>query len=239
MVNLPNGVGVSGLEVYPWAASDGCHGGSPHLHTACTEAYVVVGGRGELHTLTPAGPATTPLLPGTVAWFTPGTVHRAVNLGGLRVVVIMENSGLPEAGDAVLTFPPEILADPAAYAEAASLGPEPADSPAAERRARHRRDLAVRGYLAIRRDLAAGDTSSLRELYRAAVSLTAPRTAAWHRILDAGPAASLREVRRRLRSLADGSGAHLAEANVRVRTAPEPDQRPFGMCGRLSPYRAT
>ncbi|MEU7977157.1 cupin domain-containing protein [Micromonospora sp. NPDC049081] len=237
MVNLPNGIGVSGLEVYPWAASDGCHGGSPHLHTACTEAYVVVGGRGELHTLTLAGPATTPLLPGTVVCFTPGTVHRAVNLGDLRVVVIMENCGLPEAGDAVLTFPPEVLADPAAYAEAADLGPEPTHSPAAGRRARRRRDLAVQGYLAIQRDLASGDTSSLRALYDAAVSLTSARTTQWHRILDAGPAASLAEVRRRLRSLTEGSGTHLAEAKVHSQAAPEPDRRPFGMCGRLSPYR--
>ena len=33
----------------------------------------------------------------------------------------MQNAGLPEHGDAVLTFPPEILADPDAYARAATL----------------------------------------------------------------------------------------------------------------------
>ena len=32
-------------------------------------------------------------------------LHRAVNDGDLQVVVVMRNSGLPEAGDAVLTFP--------------------------------------------------------------------------------------------------------------------------------------
>ncbi|GAB3933934.1 hypothetical protein GCM10027614_06000 [Micromonospora vulcania] len=56
-------------------------------------------------------------------------MHRLVNGGGLSIVVLMQNSGLPEAGDAVLTFPPDVLADPAAYAAAAAL-------PDGERRAR-------------------------------------------------------------------------------------------------------
>jgi hypothetical protein len=38
-----------------------------------------------------------------IAWFTPGTVHRMVNGSGLRATVLMQNSGLPEAGDAVFT----------------------------------------------------------------------------------------------------------------------------------------
>ena len=49
-------------------------------------------------------------------WFEPGTIHRLVNGGGLELVVLMQNSGLPEAGDAVFTFPPAILDDPDAYA---------------------------------------------------------------------------------------------------------------------------
>jgi hypothetical protein len=38
------------------------------------------------------------------------------------VVAVMQNSGLPEAGDAVVTFPPDILADPVAYQRAYQLG---------------------------------------------------------------------------------------------------------------------
>lgn len=33
----------------------------------------------------------------------------------------MENSGLPEAGDAVLTFPPDTVADPGRYRAAAAF----------------------------------------------------------------------------------------------------------------------
>ena len=37
--------------------------------------------------------------------------------GDPDILLVMQNAGLPEAGDAVLTFPPEVLADPEAYAQ--------------------------------------------------------------------------------------------------------------------------
>lgn len=101
---LPGGVGLSHISAYEWEAADGVCGGSPHLHLACTEAYVVTAGRGAVQTLTVEdGYTETPLEPGAVVWFTPGTVHRMVQGGGLKVTVLMQNSGLPEAGDAVFT----------------------------------------------------------------------------------------------------------------------------------------
>ncbi|MBB2747279.1 UNVERIFIED_ORG: mannose-6-phosphate isomerase-like protein (cupin superfamily) [Microbispora rosea subsp. rosea] len=232
MVIFPGGTGVSGLEVYTWEAADGCHGGSPHLHTACTEGYVVVEGRGELETLTPAGHTRVPLRPGTVAWFTPGTVHRAVNHGGLRVLVVMQNAGLPEAGDAVLTFPPEVLGDADAYRIAASLDPgDPEGS------ARRRRDLAVEGFQILRDHLTRGDLGPLFELYRQAVELVRPQAAAWRDVVAAGPAAALAATSRQIDALMAGDGGHLREAEVRKLDAPTPDDRAFGMCGRLETYR--
>ncbi|GHH27772.1 hypothetical protein Srubr_30140 [Streptomyces rubradiris] len=59
-----------------------------------------------MQTLSPNGCRDVPPRPGTVAWFTPGTVHRMVQGGGLRVTAPMRNSGLPEAGEAVLTSLP-------------------------------------------------------------------------------------------------------------------------------------
>ena len=44
-MKLPGGIGVSHLKVYD-------DGGTPHLHTACTEAYAVVAGTGAVQTLT-------------------------------------------------------------------------------------------------------------------------------------------------------------------------------------------
>ena len=111
----------------------------------------MVSGAGRLQTLGPDGYAETPLRPGDCLWFTPGTIHRLVNDGDLRLAVVMQNAGLPEHGDAVLTFPPDILADPDAYARAASLDVRGGSAAEAARR---RRDLAIEGYLALRDQVA-------------------------------------------------------------------------------------
>lgn len=122
---FPGGTSVSHLWVYDWPAPDAPGGsGSPHFHTASTEAYVTLAGRGRVQVLGPEGFAEHELVPGRIVWFSPGVIHRAVNDGGLEALVVMSNGGLPEAGDAVFTFPPEVLADPAAYRAAATL-PEP------------------------------------------------------------------------------------------------------------------
>ena len=154
---FPGATGVTVLDVYDWPAPDGLPGGSAHVHLASTEGYVVLAGAGRLQTLGERGYAETPLRPGECLWFTPGTIHRLVNDGGLRLLVVMQNAGLPEHGDAVLTFPPEVLADPAAYASAASLasgagdpGSSPATDEALAAAARRRASLAVEGYLVLR-----------------------------------------------------------------------------------------
>ena len=105
-VPLPGGTSVSHVQVYDTVGPDGLAGGSPHLHTVCTEAYLVIAGEGMVQTLSGEGYAETPLVHGTIAWFSPGTVHRLVNLDGrLELYVLMSNAGLPEAGDMVLAFP--------------------------------------------------------------------------------------------------------------------------------------
>ncbi|MET7683755.1 cupin domain-containing protein [Streptomyces sp. NPDC005423] len=230
---LPGAVGLSHLSVYDWPAADGVRGGTPHMHLVCSEGYVVTGGRGAVQTLTASGYRRTPLTPGTVAWFTPGTVHRLVNEGGLRITVLMQNSGLPEAGDAVLTLPPEYLADPETYAAATTI---PADAPEAEREraARARRDLAVRGYRALR---AAGDPEPLAAFHRAAAALVRPRLTEWRERWRNGAEAAAAATGEQLDRLGQGDLSHLADAVVH-------DEQPsaygaFGMCGRLDVYRGT
>ncbi|MEV4766893.1 cupin domain-containing protein, partial [Micromonospora chokoriensis] len=166
---LPGGIGVSRLRVYDTLAPDGLVGGTPHVHLCCTEGYVVTDGEGAVQTVTAAGFRETPLRPGAVVWFEPGTVHRLVNGGGLTIVVLMQNSGLPEAGDAVLTFPPDVLADPAAYAAAAAL-PDGGAPGADVRAAYRRRDLAVTGFQALR----SGGPTALAAFHAAAVALREP-----------------------------------------------------------------
>jgi mannose-6-phosphate isomerase-like protein (cupin superfamily) len=226
---FPGGTAVSGLRVYDWPAADGRCGGSPHIHLACTEAYVVVGGEGELHTLTVTGLERTPLRPGVVAWFAPGTVHRAVNLdGALKAVIVMQNSGLPEAGDAVMTFPPEHLESAETYRLAAKAEHE-AD-------ARRRRDLAVEGYLALADAVASGRPEPLAEFYRQAVRLRSELFGSWEQVVRDGALAAAERTADQLRALREGRIEHLLRAAVRVGQPPEPGDRGFGMCGRLDRY---
>jgi mannose-6-phosphate isomerase-like protein (cupin superfamily) len=224
-MGFPGGVGFSRLRVYDWPTADGLRGGSPHLHTACTEGYVVLRGRGSVQTLSSVGFVEHDLVEGTVLWFSPGTVHRLVNASGdLELIVVMQNSGLPEAGDSVLTFPPDVLADPDAYAEAAAAHDEPT--------ARARRDLAVEGFTALRARVESEGAGALGELYAAGAKLVAPRTEEWRTVWQDGPAAQVTATGTQLDALAAADATHLADAEVLVADA-VPGEK-FGMCGRLS-----
>ncbi|MFB7250073.1 cupin domain-containing protein [Microbacterium sp. NPDC056234] len=229
--SFPGGTSLSDLEVYTDAAPDGVCGGSPHMHLASTEAYIVTAGRGELHTIDADGYRETPLSPGSVVWFTPGTVHRAVNLDGLRVIVLMSNAGLPEAGDAVLTFPADVVGDADSYADAVSLGePQGRDV-----RAARRRDLAVAGFEALRDSVLAGDRGPVDAFHAAAAALVRSRAQSWPALVSEGPLAQARRAMTMAQDLADGSWSHLGDARVRT-GEPAPGAPAFGMCGRLRTY---
>lgn len=229
---LPGGIGVSRLRVYDTVAPDGLVGGTPHVHLCCTEGYVVTDGEGAVQTLTTAGFRETPLRPGAVVWFEPGTVHRLVNGGGLTIVVLMQNSGLPEAGDAVLTFPPEVLADPAAYAAAVVLpdgGAPGADVGAAYRR----RDLAVTGFQALR----SGGPVALAAFHAAAIALRQPLVARWRQRWETGAGRAAADTGVQLDALDRGDPGHLSEAGVHAVSEPVERGR-LGMCGLLDTYPA-
>ncbi|KQQ65158.1 cupin domain-containing protein [Microbacterium sp. Leaf320] len=232
--SFPGGTSLSHLDVYADAAPDGICGGSPHMHLVSTEAYVVISGRGALQTIDADGFRETALSAGSVVWFTPGTIHRAVNRGDLRVVVLMSNAGLPEAGDAVMTFPAEIVADPEAYAAATSLGDE---SGRAER-ASARRDLAVTGFEALRDAVIAGDRAALEAFHAAAGSLVRDRAEAWGDLVRERPLAQAEQSLALAEAVASGSVTHLADARVH-QAVPSVGDRGFGMCGRLRTYDVT
>lgn len=231
---FPGGTSLSHLCVYDWETSDGLHGGSPHLHTLSTEAYVVTSGRGEVHTISAEGPARDELAAGSVLWFTPGTVHRLINHDRLEMQVIMSNAGLPEAGDAVLTFPEEILADPQRYREAVTL---PAEGPEAGRAeaARTRRDLALTGYEQLLARIEAEGPSAMRRVHDLAVDLIRPRVGDWEQIWAQNVEAETERTRAQLSALTAGDGSHLGEAAV-IRGEPRPGPRLWGMCGRLQTW---
>lgn len=227
MVAFPGATAVSRIRVYDWPAVDGRRGGSPHLHTASTEGYVVLGGTGVLETLSGDGLAEHRLAEGTVLWFGAGTVHRLVpDSGGLDILVVMQNAGLPEAGDAVLTFPPDVLADPAAYARAAA-------APSDEAAARSRRDLALDGYLRWRARVLAEGSGALDELHRAAAALVRHRAGGWRDLWRRRALAEAERTGEQLRALAAGDAGHLAESAVFTAAAAEPR---YGMCGHLQTW---
>jgi hypothetical protein len=182
---------------------------------------VVLAGAGSVQTLGPAGFAETALVPGAVMWFTPGVVHRLVNDGGLEILVIMSNAGLPEAGDAVLTFPAEVLSAVGRYRSAVTLptpGPHPgaedADDAVVAAAARARRDLALEGFAALRAQVDREGPGGLDDLYAAAGRLVADRVPRWQEIWTAGVPGQTAATARALADLAQGKAPHLAQAAV-------------------------
>ncbi|WP_033344200.1 cupin domain-containing protein [Catenuloplanes japonicus] len=224
-MTFPGGTSLSRLTVYTGSCADGLSGGTPHLHTASTEAYVVTGGTGALHTLDTSGFRETPLKTGDTVWFTPGVIHRAVNHGDLQVLVIMSNAGLPEAGDAVMTFPPEILESVESYKKAAVLQDPGEDAVA------RRRDLAVEGFATLTKAARDGDFAPLEAFYAAAVQLVRANVPAWREIWQTTVAAQTTRTAEILKALDSGDPAHLRDGGVL--SAPQSDTAGWGMCGRL------
>lgn len=207
------------------------------MHTASTEAYVVLEGRGRLETLDSRGFTSSPLEPGAVLWFTPGTVHRAINdSGDLKVLVVMQNAGLPEHGDAVMTFPPEYLADAEAYRRAAALEHRDADAglAAGEQAARRRRDLALDGYFALKDAVLAAGPSALEGFHAAAARLVAGRTAEWADLLAGGAARQVQLTQQQLASLDTAESIYLASAQTTM--GKRENRRIYGMCGRIQTW---
>ena len=259
---FPGATAITVLDVYDWVAPDGLPGGSAHVHLASTEGYVVASGAGRLQTLGERGYAETPLRPGDCLWFTPGTIHRLVNEGDLRLFVVMQNAGLPEHGDAVLTFPLEILADPDAYARAATLpsGGQPAGGGArggeagssagagvlggdgtgesgVTAAARRRAGLAVEGYLALRERVLESGPGALDDFYAAALQLAGQRADDWRDRWQAGALATAELTGDHLDEIGAGVAGHLDAAGL-WRIERPAEERSYGMCGRLTTYPA-
>ena len=234
---LPGAIGLTHLKVYNTQAPDGLVGGSPHMHFACTEAYMVVSGRGAVQTLSAGGFKELPLDPGRLVWFTPGLIHRLINLDGrLEILVLMQNAGLPEAGDFMLTFPPEILADQQAYLDAASLAPSGHVYASSAEAARRRRDLAVDGFSVLRERFEKQGVAALEEFYRTAARLVQPKIDAWHAVWEGGPLAAARQTGDQLEALRHERVDHLLQGAIYDLSAPG-EQRRLGVCGTLGVYQ--
>ncbi len=232
--HFPAAVGLSHLRVYDSPTPDGQIGGSPHMHLASAEAYVVTQGSGRVETLSiEHGIADVDLVPGTIVWFEPGLIHRLINMGDLEITVVMQNAGLPEAGDAVLAFPTGFLEDASRYASVALLP----DGTEADRlaQAMRRRNLAVDGFVALRSAAHVGDLGPLRRFHEAAVRLRQPQVEAWRALWQRTALAEALLTGTRLDEVAAGQ-TDLLQASRIHEMVPADDHAGIGMCGRLDTY---
>jgi mannose-6-phosphate isomerase-like protein (cupin superfamily) len=232
---FPGAIGLSHLRVYDTQAPDGLAGGTPHLHTLCTEAYAVVGGSGHVQTLTVDGYREVPLEVGAFVWFTPGTIHRLVNDGDLEILVLMQNAGLPEAGDLVITFAPEVMADGGRYATAATLPEAERTTAGSGAAAKARRDAAVEAFVALRDASSTDGGAALRQFHQHAVQRVHPLLGPFEQVWRDGPERAAITTGEQLRSMADGTADHLAAASVHRLPPPTGDRR-MGCCGTLGTY---
>lgn len=190
----------------------------------------MTGGQGAVQTLSGQdGFQEHDLKPGAVLWFTPGTIHRLINHGDLEITVLMSNTGLPEAGDAVLTFPLDIVRDPDRYAEAVALpnGGAPGTDVV---NAYRRRDLAVQGFHELRK------SDALEEFYTAAMKLKQPSLGEWRERWERGARRAAERTGEQIEALSGGDPSHLRESRVSAKESPD-EQGRLGMCGLLNTYR--
>ncbi|MFF1252353.1 cupin domain-containing protein [Pseudarthrobacter sp. NPDC058329] len=241
---FPGGVALTRLGVYDWEAADGICGGSPHMHTASTEAYLVLSGTGRVETIRSSGYESYDLAPNDLLWFSPGTIHRLVNTDNLNILAIMQNGGLPEAGDAIMTFEPDIVADAERYARTASLdgGPAAVANPAPgsgvtsrAAAARARRDAAFAGYELLKEAALAGDFAVVEQFQRDAVRLVQAKVSGWQNLWRETIAPEPARTERWLADLAQGGFSHFRDAAV-SRTVPVNTGPIFGMCGLLQKW---
>ena len=187
-----------------------------------------------------------PLQPGAIVSFGPGVVHRAVNDGDLEVLVLMSNAGLPEAGDAVLTFPASVLADPAAYRAAATLPGAGASDDEIAAAARRRRDLALEGYAQLGEAVdRVGAAAALKPLHDASTRIVRTLVPRWQDVWTRTVYAETETTAGALEGLIRGVGQHLARGSVtpstaapaRAGTACADDCRPGRRPPELAPAR--
>ena len=228
---LPAGVGLTHIKVYDTPAPDGVISGGAHIHLVCSEIYYPLAGTGQMEILTINGLETIELHPHKAVFFQPGTFHRVLNPNkNLEVLAIMQNGGLPERGDFVMSFPGDTLADPTAYAQALRA------TNMAE--GLKRRDLSITGFMALKaafaESLPAGQ-EALRRFYRAARNLIAPKVDGFEWVLKVGAQAEVKTSLDACDFIKIGRVDYL-ERSRHAAIDPLKDPARLGMCGELHPY---
>ena len=225
--DLIGGIGLTRLAVYDQRpAPDGLMSGSPHVHAVTDEGYYVLSGTGrvELHDLA-GGFRSVDLRPGRYVQFPPGTVHRLVSTDRLVLLVVMDNAGLAERGDARIYFGREVDEDPKEFARLTGLAGARGLEGALDRR-----DAAVRAYSRLLELWSKDRPAYFRELGRfigVHMKAAAGLRREFSEAVAAGPAAWSERFRQRVEGLpaAAGEGAPILHD--------PPEGEILGMCGLL------
>lgn len=227
---MPGGTLLTRLKVYETPGPDGQSGGTPHVHLVCTELYFVLSGSGAVEIIDRSGFSRVELCTHAAYLFTAGTVHRLINPhGNLEVLIIMQNSGLPELGDNIVTFPNEVLEDPSRFAtdmNAVTLSD-----------ALRRRDRGVEGFLelknAFERSLDAGRTV-LDAFYKRCVQRTKAHHQDWYSRVTHGAFEDAQNSLQKIIAITGGKIDHLHLATSELMQPLDTAQ--IGFCGKLDRY---
>jgi mannose-6-phosphate isomerase-like protein (cupin superfamily) len=229
-LRMPGATLTTRLKVYDTAGPDGQFGGTPHLHLCCTEMYFVIGGSGWVEIIDPSGFSRVELPLHAAYIFSPGTIHRLINPSrDLELFIIMQNSGLPERGDNVVTFNREIMQAQERYAEAMKVA-TPEDG-------YRRRDQGVEGFLELKEAFKQGDkegAAALNKFYDLAARRTTARQEEWRKVVTEGALAEAQRSLQILDELARGETGYLTGTQQHL-ILPQPYST-VGFCGRLNRY---
>lgn len=229
---FPGATEFSVVSLYDDLGTSVC-GGTPHLHTACTEAYIGMNGEATVEVLSSDGHHAYPVSPGQVVWFTPGVIHRGVpKEGPADVLVLMQNAGLPEAGDAVLTLPSRFWDRPEEYASLVSL--IDVDGADRDEMVRRRRALAVEGYQELMTRYDAEGSTGLDPFYDYARAVVAPHLDAMTELVHRTAAAEVSSTLGALAEMKAGTSDHLHLGRASHTTH---GGTRHGMCGMLRPFK--
>jgi mannose-6-phosphate isomerase-like protein (cupin superfamily) len=230
-LSLPAGVGLTHVKVYDEPQPDGLIAGTAHIHCVCSEMYYIIAGTGQMELLSVEGYQIVDIQPHKLILFRPGVIHRCLNPHrNLEILAIMQNGGLPERGDFVITLPNEVLTSPAAYTAAVRVTNH-AD-------AIRRRDLASTGFDTLKAAMLKSRESgleALRQFYRAACKIISPKVDGFEWVLKSGPQAELKDALDAVDFLRVGRTDHFEHARSTA-IFPMNDPPKPGMCGELLPY---
>lgn len=228
---LPGGVGLTHIHVYKEQGPDGIPGGGAHVHLVCSEIYYCLKGTGAVEVLSIDGLKTIEMTPYKAVFFQPGIFHRVLNPNkDLEILAIMQNGGLPERGDFVMSFPQEVLSSPTNYAQAVRVR----DHAEAIRR----RDLSLQGFAALKAAFAQGKEAgeaALRTFYRQARALVAPKVDGFEWVLKVGAQNEVKNSLDACDFVKSGRIDYLERSRFAALMPLSEPAKP-GMCGELHPY---